>query len=110
MINWIDLQEDLQLEKILADSTHTPQVIYKHSTRCSVSSMIKGRLDRQEVPDHISFYYLDLIAHRNLSNKVAHDFGVRHESPQVLVIVGGKCVYNESHSSIYMEDIAAAAG
>lgn len=99
-MNWIPLQEESQLNTIIADSNTTPQVIFKHSTRCATSSMVKTRLDKNQAPDGINFYFLDLIKYRNISNKIAENFGIHHESPQVLVISDGKCIYNESHYGI----------
>ena len=108
-MNWIPLQDELQLEEIVANSSTRPQVIFKHSTRCSISSMAKNRLDRKNAPEGIDFFYLDLIQFRKLSNKIASDFKVTHQSPQVLIIDHGKCIYDESHSGISMEDIEANA-
>ena len=108
-MNWTNLTDATQLESIKKDSFAQPQVIFKHSTRCSISSMAKNRLDRSEAPAGIHFYYLDLIAHRDISNKIAEDFFVEHESPQVLLIRNGECVYDESHSGISMDDIAEQA-
>lgn len=98
-----------QLEDIREKSKTKPQVIFKHSIRCSISSMAKSRLERSKMPENIDFYYLDLINYRALSNQLSEDFDVLHESPQVLVIKGGKCVYDESHSAIRMEDIVKEA-
>lgn len=98
-----------QIEDIKANSLQKPQVIFKHSSRCSISSMARHRLDKKTTPDGIDFYFLDIINHRNVSNKVATDFEIRHQSPQVLVINKGACVYNESHSGIDMDDIIANA-
>lgn len=106
-MNWIPLDEEEQIEKIIERSQNTPQVIFKHSTRCSVSSMAKNRLDKNDNPEGIDFYYLDLIKHRNLSNKIAEDFKVQHQSPQILIIRDGKCTYTESHSAIMMDEIVA---
>lgn len=108
-MNWISLQDEKQLDEIIANSNTIPQVIFKHSTRCATSSMAKNRLDRNEAPAGVNFYFLDLIKHRNLSNKIASEFGVRHESPQVLVINNGQCIYSESHSGIVFDEIEAAA-
>lgn len=108
-MNWIPLLNEQQLEEIKRKSGHTPQVIFKHSIRCSLSSMARSRLDRHELPKGIDFYFLDIVNHRNISNKIAADFHVRHESPQVLVIKGGECVYDESHSAIHMDEIKANA-
>lgn len=106
-MNWIPLSNECQLDEIVTNSKTIPQVIFKHSTRCSISSMAKNRLDRKEAPDGINFYLLDLIRYRNISNKIAQDFAVTHQSPQVLVIENGKCVYNESHSGISFDEIEA---
>lgn len=108
-MNWKTLSGEDQLPEIIERSATTPQVIFKHSTRCSISSMAKNRLDRSDVPEGIDFYYFDLLANRELSNKIADKFDVYHESPQVLVIRNGECVYDESHSGISMDMIVESA-
>jgi bacillithiol system protein YtxJ len=69
--------------------------------------MAKNQLERNAQPEITDFYYLDLIKHRSISNKIAEDFAVQHQSPQVLLIKNMECVYEESHSEIEMDDIAA---
>jgi bacillithiol system protein YtxJ len=108
-MNWIDLNNEQQLKTIKALSLAKPQLIFKHSTRCSISSMAKSRLEKTAQPGGVDFYYLDLIQHRSLSAKIAQDFFVSHQSPQVLLIKNGECVYNESHSGIAMDDIMEQA-
>ncbi|MEJ7828105.1 MAG: bacillithiol system redox-active protein YtxJ [Segetibacter sp.] len=104
-MNWIQLTNLNQLEEIKENSGQKPQVIFKHSTRCSISSMAKGRLERSNAPNDADFYFLDLITYRDISNKIAKDFHVYHESPQIIVIKNGECVYDESHGSITMDEI-----
>ena len=104
-MDWNVLREEGELEEIIRRSESKPQVIFKHSTRCSISSVAKGRLERSKVPPGADFYYLDLINYRNTSNKVAQVFKIHHESPQVLVIKNGECVYDESHMGINMGEI-----
>ena len=104
-MNWITLKTEEELKMLVAKSFTKPQLIFKHSTRCSVSSTIKTRLEKSVVPASIDFYYLDLIAFRSLSNRIAEQFHVYHESPQVLLIKNGECIFDESHLSVYMEDI-----
>jgi bacillithiol system protein YtxJ len=108
-MNWIPLINELQIEEIKINSSDKPQLIFKHSSRCSISSMARNRLDKNEFPEGIDFYFLDIINHRNISNKIAQDFQVHHESPQILLINKGTCVYNESHSGIQMDEIKAYA-
>jgi bacillithiol system protein YtxJ len=109
-MKWIELASDDALNILIKASNSQPQVILKHSTRCSISTMAKSRLERAAKPDELPFYYLDLLSHRPLSNKIAEVFAVEHESPQILVIKNGKCVYTESHSSIHMDEILENAG
>lgn len=104
-MNWNVLREESELEEIVRRSESRPQVIFKHSTRCSISSVAKSRLERSKALPDADFHYLDLISYRNISNKIAQVFGIHHESPQVLVIKKGECVYDESHMAINMSDI-----
>lgn len=108
-MSWIALDKETQLEDIDTSSATRPQLIFKHSIRCSISAMIKNRLTKKELPDGIDFYYLDLVNHRDISNAIAHKYGVEHESPQVLLIKNGQCVYHASHGAIVMDDIVAEA-
>jgi hypothetical protein len=108
IMNWIKLEQESQLDQIVELSHHKPQAIFKHSTRCSISTVAKNRLDKENV-DVIDFYYLDLLAFRNISNGIAEKFNVYHESPQIILIKNGECIYDESHSGINIQDIFDAA-
>ena len=108
-MNWIQLTTLELLKSIQEKSFTKPQVIFKHSTRCTISSMALNRLEKAASPSDIDFYFLDLITHRDISNAVSEQFDVAHQSPQILLIKNGNCIFDESHSSIYMEDIAEEA-
>lgn len=108
-MNWITLQNEAQLDEIRERSASRPQLIFKHSTRCSASALVKGRLERASQPEAIDFYFLDLIRNRPVSNKIVETFFVEHESPQVLLIRDGECVYDESHMGITMAGIVDRA-
>lgn len=108
-MNWNILTSEDQLDDLIKKSFERAQVIYKHSTRCGVSSVVLSRLEKGKVPSDVDFYFLDLITYRSLSNKIASDFKVHHESPQVLVIKNGECIFDESHMAIRMMDIEAEA-
>lgn len=105
-MNWITLSNVEQLSSIKQQSAVKPQIIFKHSTRCSISTMALNRLERSNEIPSADFYYLDLLAHRDISSKIAEEFSVYHESPQVLLISKGLCVYDESHSGISMDEIS----
>lgn len=102
---WIDLESEEQLNSIQSRSFEQKTVIFKHSTRCSISSMVKTRLERSVAPEGIAFYYLDLIRYRSISNRVAEIYSIPHESPQLLLIHNGECIYDESHMAIRMEEL-----
>ena len=104
-MQWIHLTGEEQLKQIISKSQVKPQVIFKHSTRCSISAVALQRLHKVSPPSEIDFYFLDLLAYRKLSNTIADVFQVYHESPQVLLIKDGDCVYDESHLSISMNEI-----
>lgn len=77
-------------------------IVFKHSTRCSISSMALSRFESQlaALENVAKVYYLDLIKFRNISNELANFYKIEHESPQVLVVKNGICVYNASHMAI----------
>ena len=105
-MNWIALTTEEQLNDISAKSFVIPQVIFKHSTSCSISSMALNRLERAETPSNVDFYYLDLLKLRNISQAITEKFDVHHESPQIIILKNGSCIYDESHYGISMADIA----
>lgn len=109
-MNWNKLTQPGQISEIKALSESTPVMIFKHSSRCSVSSMSLDRLLRKWKngdEEKIAPYFLDLIAYRELSNLVAQEFGVPHESPQILLIKNGTAIYDDSHFGISYSDIMA---
>lgn len=108
-MNWSVLQTDEQLTEIIKKSNDKPQVIFKHSTRCAISSIVKSRLEKTGFQEAIDFHFLDLIAFRSLSNKIAETLNVYHESPQVLYLKDGECIYDESHMAIRIEDLIELA-
>ena len=104
-MHWTHLTDEDQLKQVVTKSHIKPQVIFKHSTRCSISAVALQRLQKVSQPSDIDFYFLDLLSFRNLSNRIADIFGVPHESPQVLLIHNGECVYDESHMGIHMSEL-----
>jgi bacillithiol system protein YtxJ len=109
-MNWITLNTIDQLDLIKEASFSKPQVIFKHSTTCSISNMAFSRFERAEAPETIDFYYLDLLSYRPVSSAIAEKFQVHHESPQVLLIKNGECTYDESHYGIMMDELVEQAG
>jgi bacillithiol system protein YtxJ len=104
------LENEEQLEALLEASHASPQFVFKHSTRCNISSMALSRFEKgQPLESMPKAWYLDLIRYRNLSNALSQVSGIQHESPQVLLFHQGKCIYHASHLAIRPEELAAAA-
>lgn len=100
-INWIDLTDLGQLNQIIQDSAEKPVVVFKHSTRCSVSRMALKQFENEfNLMDEVDTYFLDLISYRDVSNEIASRFQVVHQSPQLVLIKDGKSIYDASHSEI----------
>ena len=110
---WQELTDITQLEQLPGESDKQAIGIFKHSTRCSISATALDRLERNwsKAPgtEALKMYYLDLIAHRDISNAIAEKFGVPHESPQFILLKNGRVVYHESHYGIQLEDILKQA-
>ena len=109
-MEWLPLTDLGQLENIKNASFERPQVIFKHSTTCSISKMSFSRFDKETAPEGVDFYYLDLLKFRPISNAIAETFQVHHESPQILLIQKGECTYDESHYGIMMDEVIEQAG
>lgn len=105
-MNWIALEEIEQLDDIIAESNGKTIVIFKHSTRCSISRMALKQFEREfDLEGKVIPYFLDLLEFRPISNEIASVFGVIHQSPQIIVIKNGVSVYDASHSDIQAEDL-----
>ena len=100
MMNWIDLKSTEQLQSIKQSQGYS--IIFKHSTRCSISMMAKRRFEMEwsDLPAQTPAYFLDLLQHRDLSNQIAQLFDVAHQSPQMLLIKDGECILEQSHGDI----------
>ena len=100
-VGWRTLTDLGQLNEIIDLSTDKPVIIFKHSTRCSISRMVLKQFENEfDLQDKVIPYYIDLLEFRNVSNEIASRFGVMHQSPQIILVKDGKAVYNASHESI----------
>ncbi len=105
---WKKIDNEDDLNEAIEHSKDIPVVIFKHSTRCIISkTVLKNFENKAEAMGNttLDFYYLDLLNHRDLSNKIAETFGITHQSPQVLVIKDQKAIYHSSHDRISLQSI-----
>lgn len=99
---WTNIESIEQLHEIVEQSSEKPVLLFKHSTRCSISSMALNGFESQweGSEDDIQIYYLDLLKHRDISNEIERVTGVMHQSPQVIVLKNKAVVYTATHSGI----------
>lgn len=104
---WKYIQSEEDLNKAIENSFTSKIAIFKHSTSCFISKTVLKNFEKEiENSDHkAELYFLDLLAHRSISNKIASDLKIRHESPQLLVIENGKVINSASHQHISADQI-----
>jgi bacillithiol system protein YtxJ len=108
---WQQLTDPAQLDGILAEDASRPAVIFKHSTRCSISSMSLKRFEREwDTSARADIWLLDLLRHRDISDAITERTGVMHQSPQTVLIVSGKVAHHASHSAISAVRIMESLG
>lgn len=112
MLNWKNLTSKSEIDKIVDRSREVPCAIFKHSTRCSISTMAKMRLESGWNLDDsdVEMYFLDLIAHRDISSYIAEKLEVHHESPQIVLLKGGNVTYDASHLDITIAELKEGLG
>ncbi|HEY5123447.1 MAG TPA: bacillithiol system redox-active protein YtxJ [Ignavibacteria bacterium] len=107
-MNWSQITKIEDIDDVKNASKEKYAIIFKHSTGCSGSKMALSRFERNwkdEEMTNLYPYFLDLLKHREVSNKIAAEFKVKHESPQLLLIKDGKCIYNASHHFLDYEEL-----
>ncbi|MCB0525516.1 MAG: bacillithiol system redox-active protein YtxJ [Lewinellaceae bacterium] len=109
-MDWQELQSTDDFDRIISRSFSIPCLIFKHSTRCEISSIAKYRIEDDWTfeEDSIEAFYLDVISYRQLSAHIASALSVVHESPQALLIHRGECIYDASHLDITVAEIQEA--
>ena len=97
-MKWINIESEQTLSEIVERSQESPQIIFKHSTRCSISSVALNRL--QSGRQDLDYYIVNVVANRSISNLIQEVFNVIHQSPQLIIVYKGKSLYDTSHFGI----------
>lgn len=99
---WKYIESEADLDKAISESSERKVAIFKHSTRCHISKMVLKNFERevQQNDGDVSYYFLDLLQYRPISNRIESDLNVVHQSPQLIVLKDGKAINNMSHQSI----------
>ena len=103
--DWNYIVNKIDLQNAVDHSFEKPVLLFKHSTRCSISFLAKNRIERGKSENYNKIYLLDLIKYRSITDEISKQFNVIHESPQLLKIVSGKCTYYASHQNVSLENI-----
>lgn len=102
-----------QWEQVLSHSDTQPLLVFKHSTSCPISAgalkEYKAYLD-QDARQDVDYAIVKVIESRDVSNKIADDLHIKHESPQAILVKDKKEIWNRSHQDITQESIGEALG
>jgi bacillithiol system protein YtxJ len=103
MNHFAEITSSSNLTEIINKSFDKSILIFKHSTACPISSIVYDRIEAssEDLFDRFDCYLLLVIENRSASNAIAEAVSIKHESPQVLVLKNGACMFNESHLMIY---------
>ena len=101
-VNWIPFNSLDQIKMIKELSKSETIFIFKHSTRCGISSMVIKRFESlfEISMKNVKVFYLDLLSFRTISDEVGLSFKVEHQSPQLLIIRNEVAVKDASHHDI----------
>lgn len=104
---WKKIESEKDLDSAVEKSSKQKVLIFKHSTRCFISKTVLKNFEKQmqDSDKDYAYYFLDLLAHRPISNEIESRFDVVHQSPQLIVLENGKAVKNASHHNIDLETI-----
>ena len=97
-----EIQQIKELEDALAKSSDKPVLLFKHSLTCPISMRAYNELNSylKEADPEVSYNLITVQRARPLSNEVAARLGVRHETPQAILVSNGREVWNASHFAI----------
>ncbi len=105
---WHSISSETKLNQLVSGSesrTGDYYLILKHSNRCAISTMAKSRLERKPDP-RLTYYIIDVVGSRSLSNSLASTTGVQHESPQAFLFNGSILLDVKSHMGISPGEIS----
>jgi bacillithiol system protein YtxJ len=98
------------LDQLLTASNNGPVLLFKHSHSCGVSMEALDELlaHLNDASTDAKYGIVTVQTHRSVSNEVAARLGVRHETPQALLVRDGRVVWSASHFRVTAEAVAQA--
>lgn len=101
---FLEIDDRTAVESLLTDSNQRPVIVFKHSNACPISSRAYREMEKVEADVNILVVQMA----REVSRELANLTGVRHETPQVIVLRDGKAVWNASHFDVQAGAVAEA--
>lgn len=96
----VNVESPAQLDDILALSQAKNVYIFKHSSRCGISSVVLNRFEKQVKEKNETYFHVHIQGNRSLSDRIAEELKIRHESPQLIVLKNAKVLAHGSHYDI----------
>ena len=105
-LNWINIESVEELDTAFNNTDQKSGLFFKHSTRCPTSRMVLNTFESEwEENGKCNLYFINLLAHRDVSNTLSDLSGVEHQSPQAILVQNKTSIYNNSHSGISAKEI-----
>lgn len=102
--NFIKLTSSEKLEELFVQSNQNPVVLFKHSVTCPISLSVYQEVSKFDGDVNLVIVQTD----RLISSAIAEKTGIRHESPQAIVLKNGEIIYSASHFDVTSEDLKKA--
>ena len=99
--NFTEINSTEQLNELFEKSNEKPIVLFKHSTTCPISAGVHEEISNADADINIVI----MQKARNVSDEIARRTGIRHESPQAIVLKDEKVIYHASHYDVTAEDV-----
>lgn len=109
---WDEITSTEEVDEIHLASNAKIQVIYKHSRSCGVCYISRNSLEKMEddIRESIDLYMVDVIRDRPISKYISEKYGIRHESPQMLIIKEGEVIWHGSHYKVKLDNLLKQVG
>jgi bacillithiol system protein YtxJ len=110
MSKYTELHAMEEWEKVWEQSTEKPVLLFKHSTTCPISARAFDQYQNylETANQNVDSYLVKVIEDRPVSNQIAEETNVKHESPQLFLIRDKEVLWHTSHSNITVENISEA--
>ena len=100
-----------ELDKALTDSHAQPLLLFKHSYSCGISAEALDELRahiEEQMPAAVKYAMVTVQTHREVSNEIAQRLGIRHETPQAILVKGGQVLWSASHFHVNAAELSKA--